>query len=188
MKSFSVKDRATIEVFFKKPLPKKVNIYKGKKLFFFRDLCGQERIKFNINRPGNYTISANCDTIAILPLSIHLLKINLPPHQREEFKKPVFKFNPLLQDTPARNFHKIGVIEYGPAIKKMDFSTRNFIFYHEVGHFYYKDEKLADLWAAKNFIADGFNNSAAFQTLKYILHSSSVNDDRIKNLFENLHR
>lgn len=189
MKNFATKGKNTIEVFFK-DFPQRIEVFNNGKLYFFRELGGKhQRIKFNVCHPGNYTISEEADTISVKPISIHPLKIKLPPPQRNEFKKFRFKKNDALKGTPARHFYQIGLIELGPEYYKQPFPIRLFIILHEIGHFFYKDENLADLYAAKLFIENGYNNSTALYSLTKVLNSQSfLNNERVMKLFKILHR
>ena len=92
-----------------------------------------------------------------------------------------------MKGTPARNFTGKGLIEVGEKFYKYPYAVRVFILLHELGHFYYKDESLCDLFAAKNFINWGYNNSTAFYALSQVLNcDSDRNKERVTILFKNL--
>lgn len=191
MKTFETSGKATIEIFFNLPLPKEIKVFHKGDLYFFRNFkYPQQRLKFNIAHAGKFAINSDCEEIKVLPIVIHHLKINLPAPDRN-LSTTNFKivFNPALVGTPARNFTKKGIVEISPKFKTYPFAIRQFILYHERGHFLYKDEEKADMWAAKQFIADGYNNSSAFYALKNVLNfESNANKQRLTNLFKNLHR
>lgn len=190
MKTFETQGKATIEIFFNAPLPKHIKVYHNGELYFFRDMhIPQQRLKFNVCHSGKFSINEDCNEIHILPLVIHELNVTLPPPDRHLLKPFKIVLNPNLTTTPARNFTHKGIIEISPKFKKYPFCIRKFIIYHERGHFYYKNEEDADLWAANEFIKAGYNNSSAFYALKNVLNfDSKINKDRIKKLFKNLHR
>ena len=189
MRKFSTSGKNTIEISFNK-LPKRIEVFKDGKLYFFRELNGGfKNIKFNVCHPGNYEINTDVESIKVLPLKIHPLKIKLPPKQRSFFKPFRFKKNNQLEGTPARHFYQIGLIELGKSFYKQAYPIRLFILCHEIGHFFYKDEILADLYAAKIFIDNGYNNSTALYALTKVLNSDSEqNYERVLELFKILKR
>ena len=190
MKTFETSGKATIEVFFNAPIPKEIKVFHNGDLYFLRNFkTPQQRIKFNIAHAGKFAINCNCEDLKVLPIVIHPLDVQLPTPDRNLVKPFKVVLNPTLVGTPARNFTKKGIIEVSPKFKTYPFCIRMFILYHERGHFLYRDEELADTWAAKNFIADGYNNSSAYYALRNVLNfDSQKNKDRLKHLFKNLHR
>lgn len=189
MKSFTTKGRCTVSIFLVEK-PGILYVYDSAgKIYFFREIKGQERLKFNILKADTFTINAECHTIEILPLSIHPLKVVLPTPDRQLMKPFKIVFNPSLTGTPARNFYNKGLVEVGQKYIDQPYPIRVFILLHEEGHFLYADEINADLYAAKKFVAWGFNNSSAFYALKNVLNMrSDANQKRLLNLFKNLHR
>ena len=190
MRTFETTGKATIEIFLKEPIPKTTKVYHNGELYFFRTFHHpQQRFKFNVAHAGKFAVSNECDEIKVGELVIHQLEATLPPPDRNLLKPFKIVLNPKLTGTPARNFTHKGIIEISPKFKTYPFCTRKFILYHEKGHFFYKSEELADLWAAKEFVKDGYNNSSAFYALKNVLNfDSKINKDRLKHLFKNLHR
>ena len=191
MKQFTTTGKQTVSVFFKdRPNPGSVfNVYDSKgRLYFYRKLSGQDRLKFNICKADTFTTNLNLHTCDILPLSIHPLDVVLPDPQRNEIKPYKIVYNPALKGTPARNFFHQGIIEVGARFNTFIYPIQRFIILHEKGHFYYKDEWMADLYAAVNFIKEGYNNSTALYALTDVLKTNPRNADRIKKLFKHLHR
>lgn len=193
MKNFVTDGKKTISVFFE-DRPKPGSIFKvfdeNGRLYFYRKMSGQDRIKFNICKAGSFTTNFKLHTCEVLPITIHPLNVKLPPPQRNEMKPFVIKRNPGLgEGTPARNFFYKGIIETGPKFYRQIEPIQRFIILHEIGHFLYKDEWLADLYAAVNFINEGFNNSTALYALTDVLNCNvERNKERIKKLFKILHR
>jgi len=162
-------------------------------LYFFRDLApDQHEIKFNIAHPGKYSTNVNCESIKVEPIRIHNLDIVLPPHQKEHYPKDgkfIYRYNPELIGTPARNFYRLGLIELGENFFTQPYPVQEFILDHERGHSFYHDEDLADMYAAKTYISRGFNNSTALHSLTDVLKSPGVqNKERIDKLFKILKR
>ncbi len=189
--NFTTKEKATVSIFFNAgQIPGILKVYDSKgRLYFFRDINGQQRLKFNIAKADNFTLNCDVDTVEVLPLSIHLLNVSLPAPDRNDYKKYSIVYNPELTGTPARNFFRKGLIEVGTQFKKQPYPIRVFILLHEIAHFYYSSEENCDIWAAQEFIKRGYNNSTAFYALKNVLQfKSERNKARLVNLFKNLHR
>jgi len=189
MQTVKIIKPSTLEIDFNGK-PERINFYDTKgNLIAFRVLNGKyDGIRFNLPDVGNYLIDTDCK-IKICPIRIHLLKTILPPYQRNEMKPFEIVYNANLKGTPARNFVKRGIIETGINFDKHCKHIQKFILLHEIAHFYYINENFADLFAAKKFIADGYNNSTALYSLTTVLNSQSeTNQERIKNLFSNLNR
>lgn len=145
MNSFETKGSRTIEVFFYKPFPDQFNIELNGELYFFRRLGGKyASIKFNVCSPGFYETDINCSDIIIKPISIEPLNIKLPPIERNRLKEFRIIFNPDLKGTPACNYTKDGVIEYGWKFKSYPYPIKLFILCHEYAHFYYGKGELTE--------------------------------------------
>lgn len=189
MKNFTTIGKATVYVTFDKK-PRSIKVYRNGILYFFRELEGKyQSIKFNICHAGRYTTNVECKSIAIKPIEIEPLNFKLPKPQRNYFQPFRILKNNSLKSTPARHYYKIGVIEIGPVFFKFPHCIRLFILLHEVGHFYYKDEHLADAYAAKKFIENGYNNSSAMYALTRILTDcTQKNEKRILSLFKILNK
>lgn len=191
MKQFTTKGKQTVSVFFEnRPAPGSVfKVYDSKgRLYFYRKLSGQDRLKFNICKADIFSTNLDLHTCDILPLTIHPLNVTLPEPQRNEMKPYKIIYNQALKGTPARNFFHQGIIEVGDRFNSFTYPIQRFIILHEKGHFLYKDEWMADLYAAVNFINEGYNNSTALYALTDVLKTNPRNADRIKKLFKHLHR
>ena len=169
----------------------RINVFKqGLPLsYFFRVLNKKfDTLKFNICHAGTY----HCEVgtiVKITGIEITPLSVILPAPDRNRFKEFKIIYNPNLDGTPARNFTGRGIIETGNTFKNHTFAVRVFILLHEVGHFFYKDETLCDLFAAKVFIDLGYNNSTAFYALSQVLNcNSDRNKKRVLILFNNLNK
>lgn len=152
-------------------------------LYYFRDIAdGQKEIKFNVQRAGTFTSNVDLFKVEINDLKINQLNTPLPKPQKERTAKQIkIVYNPNLTGTPARNFYKLGIIEVGDKFMQQPYPVKVFIICHEIGHFFYHDEELADLFAAKLYIKKGFNRSTALHALTDILNfESNVNKDRLK--------
>ena len=191
VKTFKTRGKATIWVSFKSN-PQVFTVYNSSgKVDFFRILNGKySTIKFNVLKADIYRVFDDLTDCIVKPLSIHPLCFTMPPHQREDIKpyKIVKNFSLGINDTPARNFVAKGIIEVGQKFFTFPAAIQHFIILHEEGHFFYKDEELADLYAAKKYIAQGYNNSMAYYALTKVLHPNNFNSERIDNLFKHLHR
>lgn len=167
----------------------RVNIYlQGLQLpYFFRELdCKYNCIKVNLPHVGTYS-GDNGEIESVCPIEIEPLNIKLPYPDRDRMKQFIIKHNPLLTGSPARNFTQTGIIETGTRYKTAPFPIRLFILLHEIGHFLYKNEDNCDAWAAKQFIAMGYNNSTAIYALTKVLNCESpTNKQRILKLFNHL--
>lgn len=192
MNTFATDGKKTISVFFK-DRPKPGFVFKvfdsAGKVYFYRKLTGQDRLKFNICKADNFKTNIDLHTCEVLPITIHPLQVTLPTPQRDLMKPYKIVYSEALgMGTPARNFFHQGIIEVGPKYMQQIEPIRVFIILHEKGHFLYKDEWMADLYAAVNFINEGYNNSTALYALTDVLKSSPRNADRIQKLFKHLHR
>lgn len=157
--------------------------------YFFRNLdCKYSEIKFNVKHLGRYKINAG-QVAAIVPIEIQELNVTLPTPDRDRLKPFDIVYNPKLTASPARNFTNKGLIEYGTKFKTYPFPIRVFILLHEIGHFFYKNECDADLFAAVHFIRLGYNNSTALYALTRVLNfNSHANNDRVTKLFKHLNK
>jgi len=154
---------------------------------YFRYLTPfQKVISFNITRPGSYGVNRTLSDIKFSPIIPVDIQIELPePEKPIRAKSFKIVYNPKLTGTPARNFYNKGVIEYSPEFKKLPYQIKLFILCHEIGHFYYHDEFLADSFGAKLYLKNGGNLTSAYYSLKYVLNNhSQTNQTRIKELFK----
>ncbi len=190
MQTFEIASPSTVTVRFKNDLlPATFTLHDSAgALFFFRDIPkGRLEIKVNINKPGTFKFNTGLiDNIE--PIKIRPLNIVLPPYERNREKPYKVFFNPGLTQTPARHHTATGRIEVGPLFKKQIKPIQRFILLHEQGHFFYQDEHKADLYAAKKFIEEGFNNSTAMYALTKVLKNTPANTIRKFKLDKNLNK
>lgn len=186
MTAFTTYDKSTIEVKFYSKIPNRFEIYDSNgELYFFRNLTpNNTSIKVNIAKADTFTTNAEC-FIKILPLEIIQIRVTLPAKEKDFFhERFIFRFNPNLKGTPARNFYKQGIIEYSPEFLTLPFPVRVFIMCHEIGHSYYHDEEKADLFGCKLFLKLGYNGTTALHSLTDVLnYDSKQNKYRIKRLY-----
>lgn len=189
---FSIKNPSTLTVVFQPhELPLTFRIYNSRgQLYFFRYVDMPE-IRVNIKHPDSYTTNGP-KVQSIEPIIIRPLFVILPPHERKGLEKPVeIKYHPELtkeKGTPARHYTHKGLIEIGDFFNSLPPAIRYFILLHEYAHFFYETEHYCDLWAAKKFIAEGYNNSTAYYALTEVLRDTDENTKRILSLEKNLNK
>lgn len=190
--NIKVQNPSTLTVTFTKDqLPLTFKIFSGKgKLYHFRILQNKLKlIHVNIPHAGNYTY--NFGTIVkIEPIQIKPLTFELPPYERNREKPFKIVYNAELNKgtTPARHYTETGIIEVGDFFYSLSEHIQHFILLHEYAHFFYKTEEYCDQWAAKKFIAEGYNNSTAFYALTTVLKESTKNANRILSLQSKLNK
>lgn len=183
-KFYCPKKSSVYVTFTDKPI--RVEVYNDKgKVYFFRELGGKfESIKFNVAHKGHYSISEDCKSIEVKDIVIDEIKQQLPTPDRKGFKPLKFVNNPDLITSPARAFRKTGIIEKGKLFYTLPFPIRVFILCHEIGHFFYKDEDNADLFAVKLYVKNGYNRSVAIYSLTKVLNPTPKNIIRVEKLFK----
>ena len=179
------KGKCTVYVKFTESKPLRIEVLNDAgKVYYFRELNNNyNQIKFNICHAGHYKINPDCVIEKIVPIEIEKLNVVLPPFDRNKEKPVVFKYNPDLLTSPARIFTDKGIIETGRHFKSYPFPIRLFILCHEIGHFYYKGEENADLYACKLYVDNGYNKTNALYALTKVLRNSLNNEKRVKALF-----
>jgi len=189
MIKFSVPERSTVRMKLLN-VPVTFEVYDSNgNVYYFRHLSEkQNEIKFNIAHKGIYQTNVSFEKLQVTPIEIKLMDIELPPYQKNFATNYDFVRNDNLTGTPARNFYKKGIIEYGgDDFWKQPFPIRVFILCHELGHSYYHDEQLADLWGCQKFLKLGYNASSAYYALKDVLnYENPVNRKRILNLVKSI--
>jgi hypothetical protein len=179
-----VDNRCTVYISFTGTTPRKFELFNSdNELYYFRFLDGKTpRIKFNVLHPGTYTGNVSFDVVKIGPLEIPGTLPTLPPYERERVKDFQIVFNPDLDGTPARIFTEIGLIEKGRKFYDYPKPIRVFFLLHELGHFYYKTEEYADLFALVHYLKMGYNRSMAYYSLSRVLKRSDANMKRLLSL------
>jgi hypothetical protein len=156
---------------------------KGGRLYFFRHLAGKfPRIKFNIPDPGEYYSPNNFEITKVVSIETPESYPILPKAERDRWKKAEPRFNPKFSGT-ARIYSDTGIIELGQAFYKLPKPIQVFLYYHELGHFFYKTEDYCDAYALMNFLRLGYNRSTGFYALSHVLSRSPANIARIRNMF-----
>ena len=189
MKIFKTYGKSTVEFTFIGNIPPRfIVLDSNKDLYYYRDLTKNNRsIKVNIAKGDTFTINAEAN-IFVGMFKKTELNFDLPPIEknfyRENFK---YVFNPNLEGTPARNFYKSGVIEFGKNFLALPFPIRVFILCHEIGHSFYHDEHSADLFACKLYLEQGYNKTMALHSLTDVLNFESTrNKERISKILKAL--
>jgi len=141
---------------FKNPSNCIYNIYDFRGIFFYsNDILKDKNKPFNLPEGTFYT-----DIIlAKLPEPVKNRRIYLPYPER------VIKVNKPFKFIFCDNINK-ATIKYGECVIYIDNSFKKktlpeiiFMYYHELGHLYYKSENKADLYATKKMLQKGYNKS-----------------------------
>lgn len=188
MTSFEIIKPSTLFLDFCGSQPQKLKIYtEAGELYFLRVLDGKyNEIKINIPDTGKYFLTVD-SKINIVDLIKCKVNFTLPPNERERMKPFYIVHNPKLLGTPARNFTETGRIETGVRFYHYPKPIQRFFILHEIGHFYYKSEDKADLYALVKYVEEGYNPSQAYYALSKVLNKESKrNQERIFNLFNHI--
>ena len=121
---------------------------------FVSKISKGERLFFNLPL-GIYEYEG---FIIQLPKPVRQKEIILPePERKKEFKK----YKILFGENPNKCsiFYAKGIILFDNSFLSRPLYERYNIYFHELGHHFYKTEKLADLFAAKKMLEKGFNPS-----------------------------
>lgn len=113
-----------------------------------------ERLDFNLPA-GIYKYDGN---FIKLPFPIPTKIISLPPKERNYNRKRyeiIFGNNP----NKCTIFYKEGTILFDISFKTKPLYIKYGIYYHELGHHFYRTESKADLYSAKMMLDKGFNPS-----------------------------
>ena len=162
--------------------PGEVAIYRNGNLYHIRRTKGRE-VAFKAMKPGFYQVYP--EPIRITPEAMNFKPVEaLPPPDRNQGKKASIRVNRNLSGTPARIFPATGVIEVGETFHTLPEQAKLFILLHELGHFYYTQEKDADHYALYHFNKMGGNPSQSVYTLAMFLTDTPENKARINSLFQ----
>ena len=113
-----------------------------------------QRLDFNLPA-GEYKYDGS---FIKLPSPVPVVNIILPPKERNfEVKRYEIKFG----DNPSKCtiYYKEGIILFDNSFKNQPLYIKYAIYFHELGHHYYKTEAKADLYSAKKMLEKGFNPS-----------------------------
>jgi len=126
---------------------------------FVDKIENKKRLVFNLPL-GNYLYEG---TIYKLNNPKKFKTISLPEHERHIKKKRykiIFGNNP----NKCTIHYKAGLIVFDNAFKDAPLYIKYDIYFHELGHHFYKTEKYADLYAVKKMLEYGFNPSQIGRT------------------------
>jgi hypothetical protein len=136
-------------------------IYDGRGVLFYDDtftdhIANGERLKFNIPA-GVYKYNGS---FIKLPFPVEHVAIKLPKRERhipmpKNGYKVVYGVNP----NKCTIYYKAKIITFDNSFKNAPAYFRYGIYFHEIGHHYYKTESKADLYATKKMLDYGFNPS-----------------------------
>lgn len=113
-----------------------------------------ERLDFNLPA-GEYRYNGS---FTKLSSPVKVLPIALPPKERNiERKRYNIQFG--ANKNKCTIFYKEGLILFDTSFKNKPLYVKYCIYYHELGHHWYKTESKADLFAAKKMLDKGFNPS-----------------------------
>ena len=148
-----------------------VRIYESKrgKIFYFH--TGNPKGEFYFNLPKGKYFSANQLEVLKNPIPVNLPKLPAPEKNNTLPKKVKVYF--------LENPHKASIItanneiKVDPKILNLTLPTIVFIMFHELGHYFYSDEKKCDLFAAVQMIKRGFNPSQCGIAIDNALSSKS---------------
>lgn len=121
---------------------------------FTNKIANGQKLEFNLPA-GQYKYDGSFVKLdnPVRTENIHLpLKERNIPHGRYEI---VFGNNP----NKCSIFYDKGIILFDNSFKKKPLYVRYTIYFHELGHHWYKTEGKADLYAAKKLLDLGFNPS-----------------------------
>lgn len=128
---------------------------KRKRPFYFHK--GNENGRFYFNLPkGNYFTENRIEKLNV-PVPVQLPE--LPPFEKNKPLPKKVKVNFLENPNKASilvDKHKMYV---DPKILKLPLPAIHFVLFHEIGHYYYQDEKNCDLFAVREMLKMGFNPS-----------------------------
>ena len=113
-----------------------------------------ERYFFNLPA-GEYSYNGILEK---LPKPIEQPNIILPSKERN-FKPKRYKITFKSNRNKCTIYHDLGVIEFDVAFYKAPIYILYDVYFHELGHNFYKSEHLADLYATKKMLELGFNQS-----------------------------
>jgi len=136
-------------------------IYDQRGILFYDDtftdhISKGERLKFNLPI-GVYKYNGS---FIKLSQPIEHTKIILPRKERQ-LQKPKNGYKIIYGVNPNKCtiYYKAGIITFDNSFKDAPLYIKYGIYYHEIGHHYYKTESKADLYATKRMLDLGFNPS-----------------------------
>jgi hypothetical protein len=128
---------------------------KRKRVFYFHN--GNPNGKFYFNLPKGKYFTENKIEKMSFPIPVELPILPAAEKNKQLPKKVTVNFieNPYKASILVDQ-HKIFVDH---KIMKLPLPSIFFVMFHEIGHYYYKDEKKCDLFAVREMLKRGFNPS-----------------------------
>ena len=132
-------------------------------------------LEFNMPA-GSYKYNGN---FIKLESPVPVINFPLPPKERHLAGK---RYNIEFSDNPNKCtiFYNEGLILFDTSYQRKPMFIKYGIYFHELGHHYYKSEDKADLFAAKKMLEYGFNPSQI--GLVFLESLSDKSFDRIQNI------
>jgi hypothetical protein len=124
-------------------------------------------------------------TLTLEPMKTRNIKWAFEPEVMRPFNISDIKVErvPFIERTPARIFvrgNKAGTIQINEQMfKGLSQPTRMFILLHELGHYYFATEHLADSFALYHYLNLGYNFSSAQKALTKVLKAGEQSITRI---------
>lgn len=145
---------------FETKLPFEIFDNKGNVFYssdFTDHIAKGEKVKFNVP-PGIYDYNG---IFIKLPKPVEIQTINLPLKQRNIHGKNNKRYKIVFGDNPNKCtiFYDRGIILFDSQYLNVPLYIKYGIYFHELGHHFYKDEEKADLYATKKMLEYGFNPS-----------------------------
>ena len=136
---------------------------------FTDKIKNKKKLEFNLPA-GNFFLEGSIETLPKPKIFRH---IPLPQPERNLPKK---KYNIVFGENPNKCtiYYKAGLIVFDNAFKDAPLYIKYDIYFHELGHHFYKTEKYADLYAVKKMLDYGFNPSQIGRVSIVSLQSSQL--------------
>jgi hypothetical protein len=177
---------ATIELYFNTP-PECVYISDlSGDIHYFRLNVLEPKIVINANITvaGDYIVEPAPNGYVVKKLKKFTRNFTLQKQELNVEKEPVFIYKETLTGTPARCFQDTGIIEYSGQFMRLPYYVRCFILCHELGHFYYNTEHLADEFAIYHYCNGmGFNPCCALSSINDYLSNTDLNVFRMEKAY-----
>ena len=149
--------------------PVKIYELKRGQLFYFHS--GNSNGEFYFNLPKGKYYTSNKIEVLKFPVSVNLPKLPAPEKINSLPKKVKVYF--LENPHKASIITDLNEIKVDPKILKLSIPTIVFVMFHELGHYFYYDEKKCDLFAAVQMLKRGFNPSQCGIAIDNALSSKS---------------
>lgn len=150
-----------------------------------------QKAQFNLPDVGIFEINIGGKMIKadILPLIFSKKSINLPPVQKDT-KKTLGRYTVKkirgFVGSPAMISTAEKKIFLNEAFYELPIYAQKFIMFHELGHRYYYSEFACDLYATKQMLKKGYNESSCVNSLSGVLRRTPFNISRVQNVLGDL--